>query len=112
MKKRIAALVLAAAMVFSLAACGGKSESTAASSSSSAGVSGEFTGTANGMGEVTVTVTLTDGVITDCVVEGPDETEGIGSVVVANAPEEIVSANKGSIDVVSGATIRSEEPHV
>ena len=107
MKKRIAALVLAAAMVFSLAACGGKSESTAASSSSSAGVSGEFTGTANGMGEVTVTVTLTDGVITDCVVEGPDETEGIGSVVVANAPEEIVSANKGSIDVVSGATITS-----
>ena len=107
MKKRIAALVLAAAMVFSLAACGGKSESTAASSSSSAGVSGEFTGTANGMGEVTVTVTLTDGVITDCVVEGPDETEGIGSVVVANAPEEVVSANKGSIDVVSGATITS-----
>ena len=106
MKKRIAALVLAAAMVFSLAACGGKSESTAASSSS-AGVSGEFTGTANGMGEVTVTVTLTDGVITDCVVEGPDETEGIGSVVVANAPEEVVSANKGSIDVVSGATITS-----
>ncbi len=107
MKKRIAALVLAAAMVFSLAACGGKSESTAASSSSSTGVSGEFTGTANGMGEVTVTVTLTDGVITDCVVEGPDETEGIGSVVVANAPEEVVSANKGSIDVVSGATITS-----
>ena len=107
MKKRIAALVLAAAMVFSLAACGGKSESTAASSSSSAGVSGEFTGTANGMGEVTVTVTLTDGVITDCVVEGPDEAEGIGSVVVANAPEEVVSANKGSIDVVSGATITS-----
>ena len=100
-------IVGAGAAAHGLAACGGKSESTAASSSSSAGVSGEFTGTANGMGEVTVTVTLTDGVITDCVVEGPDETEGIGSVVVANAPEEVVSANKGSIDVVSGATITS-----
>ena len=59
------------------------------------------------MGEVTVTVTLTDGAITGCVIEGPDETEGIGSVVLENAPDEIVSANKGSIDVVAGATITS-----
>ena len=107
MKKRIAALALAAAMVFGLVGCGSSSNSTAASSTASAGVSGEFTGTAQGMGEVSVTVTLTDGVITNCVIVGDGETEGIGSVVIANAPEEIVSANKGSIDVVSGATITS-----
>ena len=107
MKKRIAALALAAAMVFGLVGCGSSSSSTAASSTASAGVSGEFTGTAQGMGEVSVTVTLTDGVITNCVIVGDGETEGIGSVVIANAPEEIVSANKGSIDVVSGATITS-----
>ena len=107
MRKRIAALALAAAMVFGLVGCGTKSSSTAASSTASAGVSGEFTGTAQGMGEVSVTVTLTDGVITDCVIVGDGETEGIGSVVIANAAEEIVSANKGTIDVVSGATITS-----
>ena len=108
MRKRIAALALAAVMAFGLAGCGGSSSSTAGSAQSGAtGVSGEFTGTAQGMGEVTVTVTLTDGAITGCVIEGPDETEGIGSVVLENAPDEIVSANKGSIDVVAGATITS-----
>jgi len=70
-------------------------------------VSGEFTGTATGMGEVSVTITLTDGVITGCEIVGDSETEGIGSVIVENAPEEIVSGNKGAIDVVSGATITS-----
>ena len=108
MRKRIAALALAAVMAFGLAGCGGSSSSTAGSAQSGAtGVSGEFTGTAQGMGEVTVTVTLTDGAITGCVIEGPDETEGIGSVVLENAPDEIISANKGSIDVVAGATITS-----
>lgn len=109
MRKRIAALALAAVMAFGLTACGGgSSSSTAASSGSSAGgVSGEYTGTATGMGEVTVTVTLTDGVITACKVVGDSETEGIGSVVVESAPDEIVSGNKGAIDVVSGATITS-----
>ena len=107
MRKRIAALALAAVMAFGLTACGG-SDSSSTAASGEAGVSGEFTGTAQGMGEVTVTVTLTDGAITDCVIEGPDETEGIGSVVIENAVDEIVSNNKGAIDVVSGATITSD----
>ena len=111
MRKRIAALALAAVMAFGLTACGGGSSSSTAAPASSGeagGVSGEFTGTATGMGEVTVTVTLTDGVITACKVVGDSETEGIGSVVVESAPDEIVSGNKGAIDVVSGATITSE----
>ncbi len=107
MRKRIAALALAAVMAFGLTACGG-SDSSSTAASGEAGVSGEFTGTAQGMGEVTVTVTLTDGAITDCVIEGPDETDGIGSVVIENAVDEIVSNNKGAIDVVSGATITSD----
>lgn len=111
MRKRIAALALAAVMAFGLTACGGGSSSSTAAPASSGeagGVSGEFTGTATGMGEVTVTVTLTDGVITACKVVGDSETDGIGSVVVESAPDEIVSGNKGAIDVVSGATITSE----
>ena len=55
--------------------CGSKS------ASSTAGVSGEFTGTAKGMGgDVTVTLTLTDGKITGCTAEGKDETPGIGTM--------------------------------
>ncbi len=111
MRKRIAALALAAVMAFGLTACGGGSSSSTAASAGSGdaagGVSGEFTGTATGMGEVSVTITLTDGVITGCEIVGDSETEGIGSVIVENAPEEIVSGNKGAIDVVSGATITS-----
>lgn len=111
MRKRIAALALAAVMAFGLTACGGGSSSSTAASAGSGdaagGVSGEFTGTATGMGEVSVTITLTDGVITGCEIVGDSETEGIGSVIVENAPEEIVSGNKGTIDVVSGATITS-----
>ena len=104
MRKRIAALALAAVLAFGLAACGGSSSSTAASDAgeaaeASAGVSGEFTGTATGMGEVSVTITLTDGVITAC--------EVVGSPVIEAAGEEIVSAN-GAIDVVAGATITSD----
>lgn len=112
MRKRIAALALAAVLAFGLAACGGSSSSTAAADAgetagASAGVSGEFTGTATGMGEVSVTITLTDGVITACEVVGDGETEGIGSPVIEAAGEEIVSAN-GAIDVVAGATITSD----
>ena len=59
------------------------------------------------MGEVSVTITLTDGVITACEVAGDGETEGIGSPVIEAAGEEIVSAN-GAIDVVAGATITSD----
>ena len=112
MRKRIAALALAAVMAFGLTACGGSSSSSTAASAGSAagsgGVSGEFTGTATGMGEVSVTVTLTDGVITGCEIVGDSETEGIGSVVIESAADEIVSGNKGAIDVVTGATITSD----
>ncbi len=112
MRKHIAALALAAVMAFGLTACGGSSSSSTAASAGSAaesaGVSGEFTGTATGMGEVSVTVTLTDGVITDCKIVGDSETEGIGSVVIESAVDEIVSGNKGAIDVVTGATITSD----
>ena len=112
MRKRIAALALAAVMAFGLTACGGSSSSSTAASAGSAaesaGVSGEFTGTATGMGEVSVTVTRTDGVITGCEIVGDSETEGIGSVVIESAADEIVSGNKGAIDVVTGATITSD----
>ncbi len=51
--------------------------------STAGGVSGEFTGTAKGMGgDVTVTLTLEDGKITGCTAEGKDETPGIGTMAL------------------------------
>ena len=65
-KKSVSALAMAAVIAVSLFGygCGAKSAST----SSDAGVSGDFTGTAKGFGgDVSVTLTLTDGVITGCI---------------------------------------------
>ena len=103
MKKKnvLASLLLAGAMF--LTACGGSASSTGAAG----GVSGSFTGTAKGMGEVSVTLTLTDNVITDCTAKGDEETPGIGSVVIEQFPGEVVEGNTINLDSISGATITS-----
>ena len=68
-----------------------------------------LSGTAQGFGgEVKVTVTVEDGVITDCVIEGDQETAGIGSQAIEQMPEKIVAANDVDVDGVAGATITSE----
>ena len=103
MKKKnvLASLLLAGAMF--LTACGGSTSSTSAAG----GVSGSFTGTAKGMGEVSVTLPLTDNVITDCTAKGDEETPGIGSVVIEQFPGEVVEGNTINLDSISGATITS-----
>ena len=105
-KKSVSALAMAAIIAVSLFGygCGAKSAST----SSDAGVSGDFTGTAKGFGgDVSVTLTLTDGVITGCTAEGKDETEGVGSQAIAKMPGEIAESGSIAVDGVSGATITS-----
>ena len=104
MRKRIAALALASVMALSLIGCGGKSNSA-----SSAGVSGDFTGTAKGMGgDVTVTLTLTDSKITGCTAEGADETQGIGTLALDQLPGQIAETGSSAVDGVTGATITSD----
>lgn len=105
-KKSVSALAMAAIIAVSLFGygCGAKSAST----SSDAGVSGDFTGTAKGFGgDVSVTLTLTDGAITGCTAEGKDETEGVGSQAIAKMPGEIAESGSIAVDGVSGATITS-----
>ena len=105
MRKRIAALALASVMALSLIGCGSKSTSA----SSSAGVSGDFTGTAKGMGgDVTVTLTLEDSKITGCTAEGKDETEGIGTLALEQLPGDIAESGSIAVDGVAGATITSD----
>ena len=105
-KKSVSALAMAAVIAVSLFGygCGAKSAST----SSDAGVSGDFTGTAKGFGgDVSVTLTLTDGAITGCTAEGKDETEGVGSQAIAKMPGEIAESGSIAVDGVSGATVTS-----
>ena len=105
-KKSVSALAMAAVIAVSLFGygCGAKSAST----SSDAGVSGDFTATAKGFGgDVSVTLTLTDGAITGCTAEGKEETQGVGSEAIAKMPGEIAESGSIAVDGVSGATITS-----
>ena len=105
-RKSVSALAMAAVIAVSLFGygCGAKPAST----SSDAGVSGDFTGTAKGFGgDVSVTLTLTDGAITGCTAEGKDETQGVGSEAIAKMPGEIAESGSIAVDGVSGATVTS-----
>ena len=103
-KKSVSALAMAAIIAVSLFGygCGSKPASTAG------GVSGDFIGTAKGMGgDVTVTLTLEDGKITGCTAEGKDETQGIGTLALEQLPAQIAETGSIAVDGVSTATITS-----
>ena len=66
------------------------------------------TGTAKGFGgDVTVTLTVENGVITDAKAEGADETPGVGTPALDNLPAAMVAGNTVNVDVVGGATFTS-----
>ncbi len=91
MKNRIFALLIALAMLLALAPAALADEVTG-------------TGTAKGFGgDITVTVTLKDGVITNVEAAGDSETDGIGKNIIAEWPAAFVEAN-GIVDTYTGAT--------
>lgn len=92
--KRIAALLLTLVMVLTLIPAMAETVSA--------------TGTAKGFGgDVTVTLTVTDGIITEATAEGANETAGIGSVAIEKLPAAMVEGNTVNVDVISGATLTS-----
>ena len=67
-----------------------------------------FTGTAKGFGgDVSVTITVEDGKITDALVTGDNETPSIGGQAVETLGGAIVEAQSAEFDSVSGATVTS-----
>jgi len=91
MKKRILSLLLAMVMLLALVPAALADEVTG-------------TGTAQGFGgDVTVTVTLNDGVITAVEATGDSETDGIGKNVITEWPDAFVQYN-GIVDTYTGAT--------
>ena len=104
--KILISLVLVCMML--LSACGGNTTAATTEAATEAPAAASYTGTAQGMGgEVSVTLTIENGVITDCVAVGDQETDGIGSVVIAQFPEQVVAGNTINLDAVSGATVTS-----
>lgn len=78
------------------------------SSGGSSSVSGTASATEQGKGgDVTVTVTVEDGKITDVTADGPNETPTIGGVAIEELPQQIIDAQSFDIDGVAGATLTS-----
>ena len=77
----------------------------------STGVSGTFTGEAEGFSNespIKVTVTLVDGRITEVIAVGEHETKGIADPALAELPGRIVEANSADVEVTTGATWTSK----
>ena len=134
MKKKLIMSMLVVGLMFSMAACSSSSDSsteetteetaeeeTAEEESTEeaaeeeeaveeeAGLTGTYTGTGSGFGgDITVTLTLEDGVITECSIDGPDETETVGGAALEELAEQVIAANGSEIDGVSGATYTSD----
>ena len=66
-----------------------------------------FTGQGQGMGPITVELTVEDGVITGAKITGDGETPGFGADHLQELEEQIVAANGADIDGVSGCTLTS-----
>ena len=101
-RKLSAAVAMSLVVGVSLAACGGSSSSTAASATK--------TGSADGFGGA-VTATLTvdaNGTVTDCKLEGAQETENIGGAALEELSKQVVAANGPAIDGVAGATVTTK----
>ncbi len=101
-KKRLTALLLSGVMMLSLASCGPKEESKNPSEPLT------ITKTAQGYGgEVSVTLTFTDGAITDVVLAGDKETPAVGGAALETLKTQLLEAGSAEIDGVSGATVTS-----
>ena len=110
--RKILSAVLAALLVLTTA-CGGSSAGSSSASSEAASANeagifnpGTYSATTTGMHEMTVTVTVDANSITDIQVEH-QETEGIGSPVAENMPQQILELQGLGIDAVASATLTS-----
>lgn len=108
MKKKLLSCLLAGMMSVTLFGCSSSNSGTSstASSEGSSVKDGTYTASATGFqdGEVTVTITVEGGKITEAVVDSSSQSKGYGADAAEGLAEEIVEAQSGDIDVVSGAT--------
>ena len=117
--KYLAKIAAVCALALCMVACGDSASSTAASSTaasseagSEASAEGGYTGTqtasATGMGDLRVTLTFENGVVTDCEIDASNETPDIGQVAAEDLAQAIVDGNTPNVDAVASATITSD----
>ncbi|MBR2259904.1 MAG: FMN-binding protein [Blautia sp.] len=70
-------------------------------------VPGSYSGEAQGMGTVEVTVTVDENEITAIMIDGLEETPEIGGAAINQLADQILEAQSAQIDGVAGATITS-----
>ena len=72
-------------------------------------IPGEYSATVKGFGgDVTVTIVVDENKITECRIEGAEETDGVGSRAVEELPGEILEAQSAEVEAVAGATVTSD----
>ena len=99
MRKHIALGLVIVLLATALVGCGSKD----------AGLKdGTYPGEAQGMSTVKVSVTVTDGKISDVEVVEHNETEGFCEPAIEQIPAAIVENNSTDVEAVSGATVTSE----
>lgn len=100
--KKLAAALLTVSMLAGLAACGPKEPKESEVQSQS------YTGTAKGFGgDVSVTISVSEGKITAVTAEGKDETPDVGGKALETLTKKIEEAQSYEVDSVAGATITS-----
>lgn len=106
--KKTAKLLTIVLSLFLLVGCSGANSSAASvvtSEESASGVSGTFTGEADGNGgPVKVTIELKDSELVSVTAEGNDETPGLGVPALDIVANEILAKNSTDVDAVAGAT--------
>ena len=82
-------------------------ETTAAKTTAAAGLytPGTYSATAQGMGEVKVTMTFDENSITDVVLDLANETDSIGQAAGEELKAALLKAQSSEIDAISGATV-------
>lgn len=101
--KKLLTLVTSLMMMFSLASCASNS-----SGEDAIYKAGTYEGSAQGMGEVTVKVTVDDTSIKSVEADVSNETESIGQAVKDDIVNQIIEKQSTEIDGVTGATITTD----
>lgn len=102
--KSAATGAMGVAAVGLLAGCSGSASSP---KGSKVYTPGTYTGKANGIGEVTVTMTFSETAITAVKVDCANETANIGGKAATTLQDALMAAQSAEIDGVSGATVTS-----
>jgi fumarate reductase flavoprotein subunit len=101
--RKVVVFVVVAALLAVLAGCASTGGGSAAPIGNATG-SAEATAPGFG-GDITVSITMADGFITDVKVVGDLETPTVGGIAITRAPGIIKRNNSPVVDAISGATV-------